>query len=85
MFPTQNELLNSMRNKLQEINPNTDVEVNMNSNYWQRYIFEKEFDFTLKSSASKNGMEAYDAYPIIMDDDENILLIKVSIIKGDTS
>lgn len=54
----------------------------MNAQYWRKYQSWKKFDYTIKSLETKSGMNSYENIPIVLEGDEDMLLIKVDLIKG---
>ena len=54
----------------------------MDKQWWTVYKSFKDYDFTLRSINTVAGISTFDTLPIVLQNDEDMLLIKVDLYKA---
>lgn len=54
----------------------------MDQQWWQKYHSFKDYDYTLRSINTVAGISTFDTIPLVLEDSEDMLLIKVDLYKA---
>eukprot|EP00347_Sterkiella_histriomuscorum_P004193 403361391 len=68
--------------KKSQLDEEVNQDLEMQAHFWQKYRSWKQFDYTFRSVDTKTGTSIYESIPIELEQEDNILLVKVDVIKG---